>query len=437
MRGFLKISKDMPWRKRSRSRVGGKLRSRRRRRRFESDDDGYRLDSPSCLVSKSLMEVSGISYYDGVGTYFVSNTNFINVNRLNTDEEAHHRCVLDIYGDREIQKKKLPVLIYVHGGSWRVGHRRAWLFAGQHPNLAEQYDCKVVSIGYRRCRMRLWVFYGLYPLAIYLLALCVTVPIVLPFTLFQDAKLDVEFLRYISLGPAVLVSLLYYLFWGLYPRGGGNFESQLDGDGCNSTERTYETCAYDISRAVRFLVDHSEEYGLDTERFYLVGHSAGAHLISVVATNPKFLAKYNLNTSIIKGVAGLAGPYSPEITYNKLNAPFRWVVYFMSLYSAFASNGKEMWNEASALVQVSRSDISRASKMTWCLLHGQKDMPMFDVQMKQFARAIRDHYPRDTVITRTVKGKGHSKMATDLGSPHHDTMSPVFTEHFKIHRRFT
>ena len=62
---------------------------------------------------------------------------------------------------------------------------------------------------------------------------------------------------------------------------------------------------------------------------------------------------------------------------------------------------------------------------------------MFDVQMKQFARAIRDHYPLDAVITRTVKGKGHSKMATDLGSPLHDTMSPVFTEHFGIHRRFT
>ena len=279
--------------------------------------------------------------------------------------------------------------------------------------------------------MRPWVFYGLYPAAIYMLALGITIPIVLPFTLFhQDAKLNSEFLCYMSLGPAVLVSLIYYLFWGLYPRGGGNFESQLDGDGCGVAERTYETCAYDVARAVRFLVDHADEYGLDTKRFYLVGHSAGAHISSVVATNPKFLAKYDLDTSVIQGVAGLAGPYSPNLTYYKLNAPFRWVVYFMSLYSAFASS-EGMWNEASAMVQVSRNRTS-TKKKKWCLLHGEKDMPMFDVQMKTLARAIREHRPQDTVITRTLKGKGHTKMATDLGSPRHDTISPIFTKEFGI-----
>ena len=101
----------------------------------------------------------------------------------------------------------------------------------------------------------------------------------------------------------------------------------------------------------------------------------------------------------------------------------------MSLYSAFASS-KEMWNEASAMVQVSRNRTS--TKKKWCLLHGENDMPMFDVQMKTLARAIREHRPQDTVITRTLKGKGHTKMATDLGSPRHDTISPIFTKEFGI-----
>ena len=78
------------------------------------------------------------------------------------------------------------------------------------------------------------------------------------------------------------------------------------------------------------------------------------------------------------------------------------------------------------------NESTKKKKKTWCLLHGEKDMPMFDVQMKTFARAIREHRPQDTVITRTLKGKGHTKMATDLGSPRHDTISPIFTKEFGI-----
>jgi hypothetical protein len=231
---------------------------------------------------------------------------------IHTDKKVHHhRCVLDIYGEEDT-KKKCPVLIFIHGGSWRVGHRRAWLFCGKHQLLAKQYKCKVVSVGYRRCRMRWWVFYMLYPMTIYIIALCVAVPIVLPWSLFADhTNMSSDFMWYVVFGSALLLSLIYYMLWGLYPRGGGNFESQLDGEWCcNSSERTYETCAYDIARAIRFLYDHAQEYDLDTNRFYLVGHSAGAHLISVIATNPKFLKRYDLDTTIIKGVAGLAGMFS-------------------------------------------------------------------------------------------------------------------------------
>ena len=232
-------------------------------------------------------------------------------NQIHTQTKKDTTDANSISTENNTVKEKSPVLIYVHGGSWRVGHRRAWLFSGQHPNMAEQYDCKVVSVGYRRCRMRPWVFYGLYPAAIYTLALGITIPIVLPFTLFhQDAKLNSEFLCYMSLGPAVLVSLIYYLFWGLYPRG-GNWVS--------TRRRRMRSCKRRTRRARTMLPEPCDflwpchEYGLDMA-FYLVGHSAGAH-ISSVATNPKFLTKYDLDT-VIQGVAGLAGPYHQNHTTN-------------------------------------------------------------------------------------------------------------------------
>ena len=55
------------------------------------------------------------------------------------------------------------VLLYVHGGTWRVGDRRSMLFSGQHYALAQYHDAVVLSVGYRRSRMPWPVFLGLYP----------------------------------------------------------------------------------------------------------------------------------------------------------------------------------------------------------------------------------------------------------------------------------
>ena len=56
-----------------------------------------------------------------------------------------------------------PVLLYVHGGTWRVGDRRSAMFSGRHAALAQYYNVVVLSVGYRRTRMPWWVFFGLYP----------------------------------------------------------------------------------------------------------------------------------------------------------------------------------------------------------------------------------------------------------------------------------
>lgn len=66
----------------------------------------------------------------------------------------------------------------------------------------------------------------------------------------------------------------------------------------------------DISLSVRWVFDHIEEYGGDPHRIFLIGHSAGAHLVSLLATNERFLKEQNLSFKTIKGVIALDnGPY--------------------------------------------------------------------------------------------------------------------------------
>ena len=47
----------------------------------------------------------------------------------------------------------------------------------------------------------------------------------------------------------------------------------------------------------------------DPAQLYVMGHSAGAHIAMLAALDPQWLARHDLNSSIIAGMIGLAGPY--------------------------------------------------------------------------------------------------------------------------------
>lgn len=65
----------------------------------------------------------------------------------------------------------------------------------------------------------------------------------------------------------------------------------------------------DGAKAVGWVRRHIAERGGDSDRIFLMGHSAGAHIAAMLALNPEFLAAENLMPQDLAGVIGLAGPY--------------------------------------------------------------------------------------------------------------------------------
>ncbi len=63
--------------------------------------------------------------------------------------------------------------------------------------------------------------------------------------------------------------------------------------------------AQDVAAAVAWVHDHIKEYGGNPDRIFLMGHSAGAHLVSVVATNETLLGNCGKDLSVIKGLIEL------------------------------------------------------------------------------------------------------------------------------------
>ena len=72
-------------------------------------------------------------------------------------------------------------------------------------------------------------------------------------------------------------------------------------------QATVESQATDVASAIAWLRANAEREGLDPDRIVLIGHSAGAHLVALVGTNPTYLSKAGVPMSAIKGVVLLDG----------------------------------------------------------------------------------------------------------------------------------
>jgi acetyl esterase/lipase len=67
----------------------------------------------------------------------------------------------------------------------------------------------------------------------------------------------------------------------------------------------------DGAKALAWVYGRIADYGGDPGRIFVAGHSAGAHIGALLTADPHYLAREGQNRSaVIRGFAGLAGPYA-------------------------------------------------------------------------------------------------------------------------------
>jgi acetyl esterase/lipase len=66
---------------------------------------------------------------------------------------------------------------------------------------------------------------------------------------------------------------------------------------------------HDAAQAAHWAAAHANDYGGDSGRLYLMGHSAGAHLAALVTLDSRYFAASGRPPPSIAGVIGLSGPY--------------------------------------------------------------------------------------------------------------------------------
>lgn len=75
-------------------------------------------------------------------------------------------------------------------------------------------------------------------------------------------------------------------------------------------EVTYPGFVEDAALALRWANDNAARFGGNKDRIVLMGHSAGAHIAALAMLDPQFLKAVDLPSTTVKGLVGLAGPYS-------------------------------------------------------------------------------------------------------------------------------
>jgi arylformamidase len=103
----------------------------------------------------------------------------------------------------------------------------------------------------------------------------------------------------------------------------------------------------DVAKAIKWVFQNIGSYGGDINKVSLIGHSSGAHLVSLIATDQSYLNKEGLQLNQIRCVCSLdAGGYDIPYYLNKYESPnsSQWNNYV----NAFGSNQND-WAKASPI----------------------------------------------------------------------------------------
>lgn len=154
----------------------------------------------------------------------------------------------------------------------------------------------------------------------------------------------------------------------------------------------------DAAQAVAWAQAHVSDWDADSQRLYLMGHSAGAHIASLLGLNAGYLNAVNVDTRSVRGVIGLSGPYD--------FMPFKYPYMF------------DLFGPTERYSQSQPINFVRADAPRMLLLHGMQDKTVSPHNTEHLAKALTavgasvkaDYYPQanhgDLVAGFSIPARG-------------------------------
>lgn len=152
----------------------------------------------------------------------------------------------------------------------------------------------------------------------------------------------------------------------------------------------------DVAAAFAWVKRNIRQRGGDPDRIIVIGHSAGAYLAALLATDPRYLAAHKLSPGDINGIVPVSG--------------FFWV----EKPGVAPDRPKVVWGaERAGWVEASPARYLRADLPPVLLLYTDGDEEWRQGQNRDMAAALRSAGHADVTV-REIKGRTHMSVWTKM-----------------------
>ena len=172
-----------------------------------------------------------------------------------------------------------------------------------------------------------------------------------------------------------------------------------------SPKVTHPAHVEDVAKALAWVYRNAETFGGDASRIFLLGHSAGAHLAALVATDPRHLNAESLAPDVLDGVVLLDGSgYDVPV---RMKGARGWS---RAMFRGAFGDDPEVWKDASPALHVN----GERTPPPFLLFHVSGQGPSVK-QARAFADVLQGAGGRVEVVT--VKNRDHVTINGRLGRP--------------------
>lgn len=168
----------------------------------------------------------------------------------------------------------------------------------------------------------------------------------------------------------------------------------------------YKEQAADVARAILWVREHIRQFGGSPDRIFLMGHSAGAHLAALVATDERYLQNVGLKLDAIKGVVLVDGAGYDIPRQIQLAALPR----LKEMYRTVFTDDPEKQNDASPIAHVERNK----GIPPFLILH-VADRRDGRIQSESLAKRLNEAGVGAEVVA--AENKTHGSINREIGEP--------------------
>jgi acetyl esterase/lipase len=141
----------------------------------------------------------------------------------------------------------------------------------------------------------------------------------------------------------------------------------------------FPTFVQAAARSVAWVDDHVDDYGGRQDRIHIAGHSSGAHMAALLIVDTQYLAAEGKDArEVIKGFAGLAGPYA---------------------FTPDEPDLMDIFGPPDRYPQMQVTTFVEGREPPMLLLYGQEDRSVKPSNHERLAQRIRDKGGRVEVLT--------------------------------------